>query len=118
MNCLPRESEFLVRGLFAGAPVEYRGIRVGSVRRIMLEELMDADLIETSGEPIPVLIAIDPGRLGLPDDPGGVEMLQQSLATDAGNGLRASLASGNLLTGSLFVSIDFYPDEEPGDSGT
>jgi paraquat-inducible protein B len=35
-----------------------------------------------------------------------------------GNGLRASLATGNLLTGSLYVSLDYFPDAEPAELGT
>jgi paraquat-inducible protein B len=32
-----------------------------------------------------------------------------------GNGLRASLSTGSLLTGSLYVYFDMYPDESPAE---
>jgi paraquat-inducible protein B len=44
-----------VRGLKPGATVEYRGITIGSVQRLMIAELA-ADSIKGEGDPIPVLI--------------------------------------------------------------
>ena len=61
-----------LRGLAPGAPVEYRGIRVGHVERIMLEELIDWDQGKNQDEladarPIPVLFYVEPGLYGMPD---------------------------------------------------
>ena len=33
------------------------------------------------------------------------------------NGLRATLASGNLLTGALYVDLDYYPDQPTAEIG-
>ena len=41
--------------------------------------------------------------------PAVVDTLDRLVA----DGLRAQLKSGNLLTGALFVDLDFYPDEAP-----
>jgi len=108
-----------VRGLLPGAPVEYRGIRVGTVRRVMLDEIRD---LRNSGKgeigaPIPVLIAIDPARLRFPDSDEGVTLLRAQLENDVASGLRASLQSGNLITGALFVSFDYHFDEAPAKIG-
>ena len=105
-----------LRGLLHGAPVEYRGIPLGHVERILMREAVASHMqkeIYGSGEPIPVLIYIEPGRLGLPDRPESVEALQENLRAGVANGLRATLASGNLLTGNKYVSIDYYPDAAP-----
>lgn len=101
-----------VRGLNTGASVEFRGIRIGTVREVKLE--LDIDSRQAR---IPVLVDIEPERLGL-------DMAQSSAnATELNarqfweqlveNGLRAQLKSSNLLTGTLFVDLDFYPEDEP-----
>jgi paraquat-inducible protein B len=106
-----------VRGLEAGAPVEYRGLPVGRVERVMLAEL-SGERGGGRGNPIPVLIRLEPARLELPDSPEGIHLLRRSIRSgvEAG-GLRASLATGSLLTGSLYVAFDFYPDEPQADLG-
>ncbi len=106
-----------LRGLQSGAPVEYRGIQLGYVVKIMLEEMMAAD-IHGSGAPIPVMIYLEPGRLQAGDTPEMVETLHQSVAEGIGLGLRASLSTGNLLTGALYVNLEYYenlPSEEMGE---
>ncbi|MCB1802237.1 MAG: MCE family protein [Gammaproteobacteria bacterium] len=95
-----------VRGLVAGAPVEFRGIRIGEVSAIDLR----LDGAQRRVE-IPVTVTIEPGRLGgdpgLANDPEALRALWDGLV---GQGLRAQLKTGNLLTGSLFVDLDFHPD--------
>ena len=105
-----------VRGLKPGAPVEYRGIRIGRVEHILLQEL--ADNLRGQGNPIPVLIRLEPGRLTLPDSEEGVTRLSEAVVNAVGIGMRASLSTGNLLTGSLYVSMDIYPGEPPAEMGT
>ncbi|MCB1732277.1 MAG: intermembrane transport protein PqiB [Halieaceae bacterium] len=101
-----------LRGLEPGAPVEYRGIQIGRVQRVLLKELaLGQDVV--SGSAIPVLIYLEPGRLGVGDSRELVEFMQQTVDTGLKSGLRASLQTGNLLTGKLYVSLDFYPDAEP-----
>ena len=106
-----------VRGLEPGAPVEYRGLPVGRVERVMLAELAH-DRNEGRGAPIPVLIRLEPARLELPDDAEGIDLLRQSIRNGVERaGMRATLATGNLLTGSLYVNFDFYPSEAPAEIG-
>lgn len=95
-----------VRGLVAGSPVEFRGIRIGEVRDVRLE----ADPRQ-EGLRIAVTIEIEPGRIGqLHLDPA-----QRRAAVDrlVAEGLRAQLKSGNLLTGQLTVALDMHPDAAP-----
>jgi paraquat-inducible protein B len=106
-----------VRGLRPGAPVEYRGIRMGRVQRVLLTEMAGQGLTG-EGEPIPVLIRLEPGRLELPDSGEGTETLERVIETAVERGLRASLSIESLITGSLFVYFDMYPDEPSAEMGS
>jgi paraquat-inducible protein B len=105
-----------VRGLHAGAPVEYRGIRLGRVERILLEEMTAS--LGGSGAPMAVLIRLEPGRLTLPDTEESAARLRQSIIDSVANGLRATMSTGNLLTGSKYVSLDVHRREPPAEMGT
>lgn len=94
-----------VRGLLPGAPVEFRGIRVGEVLDVRLR-LNTTDL-QTR---IPVTIAIEPERLDIIDVQADRRELWDLLVK---RGLRAQLKTGNLLTGTVFVDLDFYPEDPP-----
>jgi paraquat-inducible protein B len=109
-----------VKGLLPGAPVEFRGIPMGRVERIMMEENLQESLVrdmQGEGDPIPVLLYLEPGRLGLPDTPQGVEYLQTGIRTSITNGMRATMQTGNLLTGAKYVGLDFYDGLEPATQG-
>jgi paraquat-inducible protein B len=99
-----------VRGLSPGAPVEYRGIKIGTVQRVLIAEWVEADLTRAT-ESIPVLIRLEPGRVGLPDDEDAVANLQETVRQGLlARGLRATLQTGNLLTGSALIAVDYYPE--------
>jgi len=106
-----------VRGLRPGAPVEYRGLRLGRVKRVLLKEMVGQGLTGT-GEPIPVLILLEPARLELPDSEEGTVRLARVVETAVQRGLRATLSTGSLITGSLYVYFDMYPDEPPAEMGS
>jgi paraquat-inducible protein B len=102
-----------VRGLTAGAPVEFRGIQVGEVAEI--DAQLDAKTFEFSA---PVLIRLDAQRLGvkivdLPDGADIASLRRQLLDHLIAHGVRAQLRSGNLLTGALYVALDVFPDAAP-----
>ena len=105
-----------VRGLQPGAPVEYRGIQVGLVDRILIEEM--AAGLRGQGQPVPVLIRLEPGRFGLPDSEAAAANLGRAIEHAVSIGGRAALATGNLLTGSLYVTFDLYSHEKPATLGT
>ncbi|KFK93197.1 MULTISPECIES: intermembrane transport protein PqiB [unclassified Serratia (in: enterobacteria)] len=99
-----------IRGLQAGAPVEFRGIRLGTVAQVPfykegMEQRLDSDYR------IPVLIRIEPDRFQ--QLLGKDFNIQQHLNDAEGRGMRAALKSGNLLTGALYIDLDFYPQEKP-----
>ncbi|MGD9046152.1 MAG: MlaD family protein [Desulfobacterales bacterium] len=95
-----------IRGLTVGAPVEFRGIRIGQVADIKPEW----DL-ETLSPRITVLIETEPERW---ETFGEARMDEKSeLDSLVAKGLRAQLKTGSLLTGQLFIDIDFHPDAPP-----
>jgi paraquat-inducible protein B len=102
-----------VRGLLAGAPVEYRGIRVGSVEQVPFLEAGSAILGSAAQAAIPVRIRLDPVRFDLSDTVAGRTELATMLAERVQAGLRASLKSGSLVTGRLFVALDIVDDVKP-----
>jgi paraquat-inducible protein B len=104
-----------VRGLRPGAPVEYRGLHAGRVERIMLSELVQETDGSGNATLIPVLITLQPGRLELGDDAEGRARLAAAIERGVGTGMRATLASGSLLTGSLYVALDRY-DTAPAEA--
>ncbi|MEE4360346.1 MAG: intermembrane transport protein PqiB [Pseudomonadales bacterium] len=105
-----------VRGLEPGAPVELRGLTVGRVQRVLLEEI-EGDAFGDAALPIPVVIELEPGHLRLPDDASGIEALREVMRDAVDKGLFASLQTGNLLTGQLYVALDFDSSIPPGAVG-
>jgi len=97
-----------LRGLSVGAPIDFRGILLGSVTGIGIE--YDA---KTRTFQMPVTMNIYPERLGkrfrdaVPrqNTVAGQELLQKLVS----NGLRGQLRTGNLLTGQLYVALDVFP---------
>ncbi|MEO9946205.1 MAG: intermembrane transport protein PqiB [Paraglaciecola sp.] len=100
-----------VRGLQVGAPVEYRGLVVGKVLSINETENQKVQLLE-QGYDIPVTIGIQPGRIQQPDTTESVQFIQKQIQLWVEKGLRATLKTGNLLTGALFVDLQHYPEEK------
>jgi len=95
-----------VRGLSHGAPVEFKGIRIGRVVDVNLQ--FDVDRLTYS---IPVLIEIEPERImttgELPSDSDRRKFMDALVA----KGLRAQLKPGNLITGQMFVDLVIQPGE-------
>jgi paraquat-inducible protein B len=92
-----------VNGLDVGAPVKFRGVEVGRVTQIRLRFEPAGGSID-----IPVLIELDQRKL----ESAGVPVLDRAaLESAVENGLRARLETQSLLTGLLFVQLDFFPDQ-------
>jgi len=92
-----------VRGLKAGAPVEYRGVRVGTVTSVPFFFAMGKPFEVSLNQGIPVLIRIEAGRLY---ENLTLQQLGQELELAVSRGLHAVLKTGNLLTGALYVDLD------------
>ena len=104
-----------VKGLRVGAPVVFRGVKIGQVTDILLYSDATKMIVQ-----IPVLLEVDPNnfeRLGLPKDKRN---RREELKKIVKQGLRAQLQQQSFVTGQLMVNIDFYPDKPAkvlGDKG-
>jgi paraquat-inducible protein B len=98
-----------IRGLQVGAPVEYRGLVIGKVLSINALDNNQDRLLE-QGYDIPVVISIQPGRVRQPDNAIGLAFIRKQTSLWIERGLRATLKTGNILTGALFVDLQNYPD--------
>ncbi|MBB1371187.1 intermembrane transport protein PqiB [Pseudoalteromonas sp. NZS127] len=105
------EFEQSIRGLRAGAPVEYRGTRIGTVVEAPANVIINGKPahFKNQNTAVPVLIKIEYGRL-YHDNDLAKEYWQTSLNGWVNNGMRASLKPGNLLTGAVYVDFDIYTD--------
>ncbi len=94
-----------IRGLSDGAPVEFRGVKIGDVVNFSL--LGDAEHAEFE---IPILIRIQPSRFMIfPDDANATHQVNTVVLKKLiKKGLRAQLKSGNLLTGELYVDLNLH----------
>jgi paraquat-inducible protein B len=92
-----------VAGLEVGAPVTFRGVRVGSVTKIGLSISMN-DLVSR----IPVYMELDPSSVRL-DGAGGSDA-KTALARLLAAGLEAQLNMESLVTGQLRVDLDLKPN--------
>lgn len=104
-----------VRGLSVGAPVDFRGIVIGEVTAIGLEQdkaRKDFNML--------VDVRIFPSRLlAMSSNLDKERSLRQQLSLKqmVANGLRAQLRSGSLITGQLFVALDFFRNAKPAQLG-
>jgi paraquat-inducible protein B len=102
-----------LRGLSPGAPVDFRGIVMGEVRSVGVE----FDPVKKNFR-MPVTVDMYPARLGRSfaqtiasdhERNAGPQLLERLVA----RGLRGQLRTGNLLTGQLYVALDFFPNAAP-----
>jgi paraquat-inducible protein B len=94
-----------VNGLRVGAPVKLKGVEVGSVKDIRLSLQKGAQVIK-----IPVIIEIDLERLTSRGAPPVVAVDREALRKAiVDRGLRGQLEMESLVTGLLYVAIDFFP---------
>jgi len=96
-----------VRGLLPGAPVDFRGVVVGEVIAVLL----DTDPA-TQDVRVPVEVKLYPERLRTRyrrDAPPGEPRHQTLIERLVERGLRAQLRTASLLTGQLYVALDFFP---------
>ncbi|MBS1210658.1 MAG: mce related family protein [Proteobacteria bacterium] len=94
-----------VYGLQVGAPVVFRGVQIGSVQRIDLR--YDSGrrqlVIPVTVEGLPKKLLDVNGQSAEEEAPDPTELISR--------GLRAQLATQSLLTGQLYIELDFHPDK-------
>jgi len=96
-----------VRGLSVGAPVDFRGINIGEVKSIGVD-------FDRKNQQVLIVVDIDvyPDRMRSRVAQGANDAHERGIKLVealVNRGLRAQLRSGNLLTGQLFVALDFFP---------
>jgi paraquat-inducible protein B len=92
-----------VKGLRVGAPVDFRGVTIGQVTQIRV--LFDPQAVTAR---IPVIMELDPSQIEMTGSEEASARNEPERMINAG--LRAQLQSQSLLTGLLFVNLDFRPD--------
>ncbi len=103
-----------LRGLSPGAPVDFRGIVLGEVKSIGVQfDRTEREFL------MPVLVTIYPDRLRRAAVASGQAPAESKYTQEErlrfliGKGLRAQLRTGNLLTGQVYVALDFFPKATP-----
>ncbi|MGH7121802.1 MAG: intermembrane transport protein PqiB [Acetobacteraceae bacterium] len=90
-----------VSGLAPGAPVTMLGIRIGEVTSVDLRYNREKDILE-----VPVHFSIQPGRIALSEAAQKRGPLRNAQIL-VNHGMRAELATANLLTGQQEVALAF-----------
>jgi len=102
-----------VKGLDEGAPVTYKGLRIGTVDKVAVEpDYYKAEMLTFA------MIRIEPDRL--PAEVSHRENSKEERTKDVyrffemlgAQGVRAQLQTGNLLTGKALVVLDHFPRTE------
>ncbi|MCU0652196.1 MAG: MlaD family protein [Candidatus Omnitrophica bacterium] len=91
-----------IKGLSEGAPVIFRGVKIGNIKDISL--VYDAT---TNKVIIPVIIDIELARVKGMKDAIGYPNYKKWIQ----EGLRAKLEIQNFITGQLMISFNFYHDK-------
>lgn len=96
-----------VKGLAVGAPVSYRGVQIGTVTNIEIVLSPKQDVR------IPVTVELDPGAftlVGYKESMSAEAFRTAVIKSCKQDGLRAQLQAQSLLTGQLFIQLDYFPD--------
>jgi paraquat-inducible protein B len=105
-----------VRGLGQGAPVTFRGVRIGEVKDV------NAFITGRDSSPIQIEVVIEV-RTRVVETPEGVARPFAAMGADElakeliARGVRARMLSQSLLTGQKFIELDFLPEEPARVSG-
>lgn len=103
-----------VRGLQAGAPLDFKGINLGEVSAISLEydskskesfAVVDAIVYESRLG----VVLNSKNQSGSRVNEIGINKIKEFFAS----GLRGQLRFANIFTGQLYVALDYFPDEPP-----
>lgn len=96
-----------VNGLEVGSPVQFRGVKIGEVVEVSAKVDRNLSVV------IPVIVEVDQGSMGVPDN------MKREMAGRRypffprliAKGLKAQLRMKSLITGQLYVAVDFYPEK-------
>ena len=98
-----------LNGLREGAPVKYRGVTIGSVKRVMIHFNQ-----HTNDYVMPVILELEEDLLrGRWEEHIGSFSSTENLNSAIRQGLRASLKAESFVTGVLYVELDIDPNAPP-----
>jgi paraquat-inducible protein B len=101
-----------LRGLTVGSPVEVNSVALGEVKGIKVEYDEQQKRFV-----FPVDVALYPGRMRamMRQETKAPTPAEQKARLDTliASGLRAQLKTGSLLTGQMFIAMDFFPKAAP-----
>src|SRR5690242_12946620 len=86
-------------GLAPGAPVNFRGVKIGTVTGMQIEYDVEKQEVH-----IPVFVEIEPDRIQITSG----KRDERNIATLVRRGLRAQLVVQSLVTGQASVQLDFH----------
>ncbi len=91
-----------VNGLEQGAPVKFKGVQIGQVKNIILQVNMKKQTLN-----LPIIIEIDSTHLT--EVGGGMRKDNKFINYMIEQGLQAQLKSQSLITGQLYIEMNFDP---------
>ena len=97
-----------LNGLNDGAPVKYRGVAVGSVKRVLIRFNQ-----ATNDFAMPVVVELRDNLMRKRLEDGRTLEVLTDLAGDVRRGLRGTLEADSFVTGVLYVGLDTLADAAP-----
>jgi len=97
-----------VHGLSVGSPVEFRGVTIGEVTEISAQ--LDP---KTLSVVIPVYVEVNPKSFAVPEEYKKIIATRKYpfVKRMVEKGLKAQLRMKSVLTGQLYIAVDFYPQK-------
>ena len=92
-----------LKGLNIGAPVTFRGVRIGTVSNVVVRYDSSDQSVR-----IPVYFEFEEGRVEAVREP--TDDPHQSIRALIDDGLRAQLVTQSFVTGQIAVQLDFHPN--------
>lgn len=93
-----------IKGLNEGAPVIFKGVKIGAVKEIRLFYDAAGDSLR-----IPVIIELEPEKVERTDV--AERQPEKNLKLLIERGMRAQLQMQSMVTGQLMIALDFFPDK-------
>jgi paraquat-inducible protein B len=102
-----------LRGLEKGAVVEFFGVNVGEVRKVALDYDPPSRKFSVVVDLVVYEHRLGPVLAKFPSNQGNEAQVAAFVGSMVKDGLRAQARAGNLLTGQLYISLDFAPHAPP-----
>jgi len=95
-----------VKGLDIGAPITLQGVKIGTIKDIVLRGNYEDKTFD-----IPVYVEIEPDRITPTGKKPQKRNTEKNMQLLIERGMRAQLKTQSMVTGKLFIELDFHPDK-------